>query len=212
MKKLAIFMLILSMPIIAGAETVIKLGFMITHGQIEELKFSLSSVEFNIEKSVYKNFSVGFGFRKETRWGYSGYYLSLYPMYKIKLSKNWFINSGLGAEYGLASSDYDYYGKNYDQSGNLIAQKWIYLIQNAPIPFDMLKKGSTGTICPFMTFSCGTRIWKGLIVEMGIKAQMMRFEVKSCKFEPETWRAYDIVDKKSWEIIPSLSVQIGYKF
>lgn len=214
MKKTAIVLLILLMPIVTNAERVIKVGASVLYGNVEGHKFTLVSAELKYEQSIWKNFGLGVGLRKETRWAYSGYYLSLYPMYKMKIAKSWFVTTGLGAEYGLASSEYDHYSRNYDKSGNLIAQKWIYLVQNVPIPLDSVK-GDTAVLYPFATIGSGVTIWKKLVIEVGLKIQMLKFGIKSCSFEPETWRAYDIydiVDKKSWEIIPSLSVQLGYKF
>ncbi len=210
MKKTAIAILILLIPIIANAEGVIKVGTSVLYGNVEGHKFTMFSAELKYEQSIWKNFGLGFGLRKETRWGYSGYYLSLYPKLTMPLSKKTYLVTSIGAEYGIASSDYDYYSRNYDQGGNLIAQKWIYLIQNAPIPFDKIK-GNTGILYPLATISCGTRIWKRLVIEMGLKIQMLKFGIKSCSLDHETWQAYNIVDKKIWVIIPSLVVQIGYR-
>lgn len=199
MKKLAIFIIILLIPLVVNAENVIKVGASVTHQKVEEHKFTLFSGEVKLEWSVYKNFGLGFGFRKETRWGYDGYYLSLYPTQKIPLSRTSFVAISLGVEYGIPSSKYDNYRTVYDQEGNLIFHKWIYLVQNISIFGDFVK-GNTGTIYPFGTISYGVRIWKGLSIETGLKAQIMKFGVKSC-----------IEDKKNWKLIPGIFVQIGIK-
>jgi hypothetical protein len=210
MKKTMIFAVMLLIPLLAHSETVIKIGTMVTYGKVEEARFTLPSVELKFEQSLYKGLSIGIGIRKETAWAYSGYYFSLYPTYKMKLSKNGFVAASLGAEYGLASSEYDRYITTYDESGNLTVHKWIYLIQNAPIP-SMLKKGTIGVVHPFATISYGTRIWKRLFLEAGFKVQTLKFGVKGCKFEPTSGKAYDIRNDRKLIAVPSAFIQIGYK-
>jgi len=211
MKKLTILAtLMLLIPFVTNAETVIKIGAISNYGKVEELKFALPSVEFKIEHSLYKGLSIGMGMRKETTWLYSGYYFSLYPTYKMKLSKNRFIAASLGTEYGLASSEYDYYSTTYDESGNLTAHKWIYLIQNASVPGDKLKKDAIGVIYPFLAISYGGEISKRLFVEAGFKMQASKFGIKSCKFEP-SGLSYDIRDDKKLIIVSGVFIQIGYK-
>ncbi len=208
MKKITIFAVMLLVPLLASAETVIKIGATVASGKAEESRFTLCSAEFKLEQSLYKGLGIGIGIRKETAWAYSGYYFSLYPTYKMQLSKNWFAASSLGAEYGLASSEYNRCISTYDAFGNLTAQKWIYLIQNAPIP-TVLKKGNTGVIHPFATISCGTRVWKSLFIETGFKMQTLKFGIKSCKFEPTSGSAYDIRNDKKLIVVPSVFIQIG---
>lgn len=211
MKKTMIFVVMLLIPLLANAETIIKVGTMFTCGKVEKVNFTLLSAELKFEQSLYKGLGIGIGMRKETTWAYSGYYLSLYPMYKMKLSKNRFVAVSLGAEYGLASSEYDRYITTYDKSGNLTAHKWVYLVQNISFPFDKVK-GNTAVLYPFATIGTGTTIWKKLIIEAGLKIQVLKFGIKSCSFNPQTWQASNVVDKKIWAIIPSLTLQIGYKF
>ncbi len=207
MKKIAIFLAaLLFVPLVVNAETFLKLGFMATKGQVEENRFVLYSAEVKLEWLFCKNFGLGIGFRKEVQWFYSGYYFSLYPMYKIPLSKRFFLNSSFGLEYGLASSDYDYYRAVYDESKNTVSQKWIYLIQNAPIPWDALKKGNIGIIYPFGAVSGGISILKWLSVEIGIRIQALRFGVKSCNFP-----IGDIRDEKNWRVVPSVFIQVGLR-
>jgi len=209
MKKLIIIAaLIILIPVVADAETVIKAGAMINYGKVGELHFTLPSAELKFEQSLYKGAGIGIGIRKETRWAYSGYYLSLYPMYKMKLSQSRFVAASLGVEYGLASSEYDRYITTYE-SGTLTVHKWIYLIQNAPIPADKLKEGAIGVIYPFATASYGTKIWKGIFLETGLKVHMLKFGVKSCEFDPISWIAHDIRNDKKLIVVPSIFIQIG---
>ena len=210
MKKTIIFAVMLLIPFLVNAETVVKIGTMVTYGKVEELSFVFPSAELKLEQSLYKGLGIGIGMRKETTWAYSGYYFSLYPTYKMKLSKNSFVAASLGVEYGLASSEYDRYITTYDESGNLTAHKWIYLIQNAPVP-SKLKKGTIGVIHPFATISYGTRIWKRLFLETGFKVQTLKFGVKSCKFEPTSGKAYDIRNDRKLIVAPSIFIQIGYR-
>jgi len=208
MKRIMIFVAMLLIPLLVNAETVIKIGTMVTYGKVEEASFMLPCAELKFEQSFCKGLGVGMGIRKETRWAYSGYYFSLYPTYKMKLSKNRFVAASLGAEYGLASSEYDRYITTYDESGNLTVHKWIYLIQNAPIP-SKLKKGNIGVIYPFATISYGTRIWKRLFIETGFKVQALKFGIKSCKFEPTSGLAYNIRNDRKLIAVPSVFIQIG---
>ena len=210
MKRIMIFVAMLLIPLLVNAETVIKIGTMVTYGKVEEARFTLPGAEIKFEQSFYKGLGIGIGIRKETRWAYSGYYFSLYPTYKMKLSKNRFVAASLGAEYGLASSEYERYSTTYDESGNLTAHKWIYLIQNVPVPGDKVK-GNTGILYPFTTISFGTRIGKKVAIEAGLKIQMLKFGIKSCSFDPQNWQAYNIVEKKTWAIIPSIQISIGYR-
>lgn len=210
MKRLIIFTVMLLIPLIVSAEISFKTGFMIANSEVGGFEFTLPSIEFKLEKSVYKNISLGFGFRKEASWGYDGYYLSLYPIYKIELSKIFFLNTGLGAEWGIASHEYDNYQTVYDESGNLVFHKWVYLKQNFPFP-SMIKKGNVGVMYPFATLSSGVKIWKGLSIEAGLKIQALRFGIKSCNFNPTTWSAYNVQDDKVWKVVPSCFVQIGIK-
>lgn len=205
-KLLMIFLITLLMPFVVNAETTVKIGAGIIYRYriTKEHEITIFSWELKLERSLYKNFGLGFGFRKETIWGYDGYYLSLCPTQKISLSKRSFVAVSLGAEYGIPSSKYDNYRIVYDQEGNLIFHKWIYLVQNISIPGDFIK-GNTGTIYPFGTISYGVRIWKGLSIETGLKVQMLRFGVKS-SIESS------IEDKKNWKFIPSFFVQIGIIF
>lgn len=210
MRKLTIFvLLLLLMSFAANAETVLKTGFLFTSGKVGEHSFTLSSIELKLEQSIWSGFGLGIGFRKETSWLYSGYYISLYPMYKINISKNWFLALRLGAEYGLSSSEYDYYRTTYDEAGNLISHKWIYLIQNAPVPGDKLEKGNIGILYFFADISSGIKIWGKLFIEAGVKVQMMKFEIKSCELYP---LLSEVKEKEKWQLVPSLFIQLGYKF
>jgi len=211
-RKLVVIAAILLLLPTLNAETVIKMGAMVTCGKVEEFAFSFPSAELKVEQSIWKKFSLGLGIRKESRWGYNGYYLSLYPMYKKQLSKKMFVATSLGVEYGIASSKYNHYSSTYNEIGDLIAHKWIYLTQNASIPKSELKKGDIGVIYPFGTASCGIKLWKGLVIESGLKGQILRFGVKSCKFEATDRTAYDVRSEKIWKIIPSAFIQLGYKF
>lgn len=210
MKKIMIFAVMLLIPFLVSAETVLKTGLMFTYGKVEEARFTLTSAEFKIEQSLYKGLGIGIALRKETTWAYSGYYFSLYPTYKMKLSKNGFVAASLGAEYGLASSKYEQYSRNYDQAGNLTSQKWIHLIQNVPFPYDLVK-GNTGVLYPFVTMSFGTTIGKKFLIEAGLKIQILKFKSESCKFEPTSGLAYDIRNDRKLIVAPSVFIQIGYK-
>ncbi len=214
MKKMTTTMMamLLFLAISVSAETVVKFGLGSTFGKVEEFNFSFLSAEIRVEQSLYKNFGLGFGIRKETEWLYNGYYLILYPTYKIKFSKRYFSIFSIGVEYGVATFKYNYYKSVYDEAGNLIKHKWIYLMQNALIPFDSIKKTNIGTIYPFAAVSCGAYIWKGFFVEAGMEVKMMKFKVESCQFDPETWTAYNVQNKKRWVPTTSISIQIGYKF
>jgi len=213
MKKLIAFTAILLIPFVLSAETAIKTSFMIARGRIRGFEFTIPSVEVKIEKSIYKSFNLGFSFRKETRWAYSGYYLSLYPLLKIELSKKIFWNIGAGPEYGLASSKYDNYRLIYNQNGDLVFHKWINLAQNASIPWDKFRKEKIGVIYPFLSFSfLGINLGNGFSFEIGSKIQLLRFNIKSCEFDPETSLAYNIRNEKIWKAVPSLFVQLGISF
>lgn len=208
MKKIIVSVLIITLfPLIVNAETVIKVGIARTYVKVEEFSLTIPSAELKIEQSIWKGFGLGFGFKKETKWGYSGYYLSLYPICKIQLSKVWFIATSLGIEYGLASSEYDKYTATYDEAGNLTAHQWIHLVQNAWVPFDALKKGSIGVIYPFWTISPGVKIWH-IILESGFKVQMMEFKIDRCEFDSVIW----LREKVIWKVVPSIFVQLGYRF
>lgn len=198
------------MPLTASAEKFIKVGVNVLYGHVEKHKFTMFSAEFKYEFSLWKNFGLGFGLRKETRWGYDGYYLSLYPKVTMPLLKKTYMLVSIGAEYGIASSKYDYYIATYNNSNCLVAQKWIYLVQNISFPGDALK-GKTAVIYPFGTISLGAQFWKGLVVEAGFKAHIMRFGIKSCSFDSATGLAYNIRDEKIWKVIPGCFIQIGIK-
>lgn len=216
MKKLAVFITILLMPLIVNAESALKIGFMLTYGRVSGYEFTIPSTELKFEKSIYKSFCLGFGIRKETRWAYNGYYLMLYPTFRIPLSERVSWNIGAGAEYGIASTKYDSYRPIYDQNGSLVYHKRIYLIQNASIPGSEVKsevkKDKTGVLYPFLTTSFGVKFWKGLSLEFGSKVQMLRFGVKSCEFDSGTHKAYNIREEKIWKIIPSAFIQMGISF
>jgi len=200
-------LLIPLIPLTVNAETVLKTSFMFSYEKLEEAELKFLSGELKFEQSLYKNIGIGTSLRKENGWKYSGYYLSLYSTYKTKLS-NRFVTVSLGAEYGIASPGYEHYITIYDESGNLIAHKWIYLVQNAPIPFGKIKKGNISVVHPFVEISGENKIWKKLFVETGFRVQILRFGVKSCKFEPD---ALVIHERKIWKLIPSAFIQIGYK-
>lgn len=212
MKKLLMISLILLLiPLVANAEKIFKFGAGIIYQyRVEDHEFTLVSWELKFERSIYKNIWLGFGFRKETSWGYDGYYLSLYPMYRIQLSKRWFSNISLGVEYGVPSGRYDNYQTVYNENGKLLSQKWIYIVQNISLPGDFVK-GNTGTIYPFGTISWGVKFWKSLSIEAGFRVQVLRFGIKSCKFEPLTQLVYDIRDEKTWRLVPGFFIQIGIK-
>jgi len=216
MKRLKMVILILLIllltPFIVKAESALKVGFMLTNARVSGYEFTIPSAEFKFEGSIYKSFCLGFGFRKETRWAYNGYYLMLYPTFRIPLSERSFWSIGAGAEYGIASSKYDSYRLIRDQDGNLIYHKRIYLVQNAPIPGSQLEEECLGVLYPFATTSFGVKFRKGLFIGFGVRVQMLRFRIKSAEFDPETTLAYNIRDKKIWRVIPSLFVQLGISF
>jgi len=212
-KKLVIFIAsLLFLSLMINAKMIVKFGLVITHGDVKESTFNFLSRELKLEQMLYENFGRGIGFKEKSQFGHNGYFISFYYIYKQRLLKNWFVTSNLGVEYGIANSKYDYYRAFYDNCGKLIAQKWIYLVQNASFKTVLKKREKMAVIYPFWALACGVNIWKELFIEVGLKAQAMKFRIRSCKFNPINWLAYDVQKDERWAIVSSIFFQIGYKF
>jgi len=202
-KVFLVLLVLLTISTITNAETVVRTRFSINP------ELDLCSIGLGIDQSLYKGFGLGFSFRKETMRMNSGYYISINAKYKKMVSDNRFIASEIGLEYGLAAPEFNCYITEYDKEGQLLKHRWIYLIQNAPIPGDKLKNGNTGIIYPFVNISGGQEIWKKLFFEAGIKVKIMKFGMKNCDFQPIL---AEIKEEEKWQSVYNIFVQLCYKF
>ncbi len=198
--------LFVALTITVNAETTIKTGLSFNFGQVEDYKFNINSVELEVEQSIYKGFGLGIGIRKDIDWLHSGIYLRLYPSYRIQISDNFSLPVAAGVEYGMPASKYNNYSTEYD-GNKLISHKWIYIIQNASFP-DKLKEGNTGTIYPFISLAASYQLTKRLFMEVGVRAQFIKFRVESCKFHP----SIEVDESSKWSPIGTITIKIGYKF
>ncbi len=202
--------MLLTINIVANADIIIKGGFLFNFGEIENFEINTNSVEFDIEKTLGKKFSLGFGIRKDTDWLFSGLYLKLYPKYQIQISEKFFVSATASVEYGISNSKYDKYQAKHSRKGELVFQKWVYIIQNAPVIGDMLKKGSTGTVYPFLNLSLGYKLTKNLFIEPGIQVKLLKFKVISSQFNHQVKPALVEIDEQNkWIPLYSVFIKFG---
>lgn len=204
-KTFLVLFVALTIAINVKAETTVKTGLSFNFGQIEDYRFNITSVELELEQSIYKGFGLGIRIRKDVDWLYSGIYLGLYPTYRIQISDNFSLPIAAGIEYGMPSSKYNNYSTEYNNN-RLISHRWIYIVQNAPLP-DKLKESNTGTIYPFISFAASHQLTKRLFIEIGTRVQFAKFQVESCKFHP----SIEVNEESEWNPIYSLTIKIGYK-
>jgi len=204
MKKIVILFILVFILGNANVEgAVIKGGLSYSYGRAGGCNFSVSNFEFNLEQKLSDKFEIGLGVRKEGTWGFNGYYISVYPVYTIKEGRGYLLKTAAGIEYGVPSTNFDRYAANY-RDEELIFQKWIYLVQNISLPGDKVS-GKSGTLYPFGAISY-SRKWKRLVVEGGLRVNLVKFGIKTANFETGSFK-----DREQWGPILAPFVRVGIR-
>lgn len=209
MAKVIITALLILAVLLPGkvSAAAIKFGYNFASGSVEGHKLSFKSPAFKLEGNISKRFGLGLGFRKEDKFGLWGSYAALYASYTRPLAfKNKVhISCNGGMEFGLPSPAYNQSDFEYDALGQLTRRKQISL--------DPMFRNRTGIgVFPFSTVFAGYTFKKRLILEAGLKIQLLRFGIWENRFNPDTGAILTRKCSRRIVFLPSLTLQTGYRF
>ncbi len=164
-------------------------------------KIMVPSWNARVDYRIKKHFGIGFEYRREGNLKGEGYYLGSYGSYRSnKLADKVYLLADSGIEFGIPSTIYNFY-ETKNVNGSILRQ-WVFI--NQP----MIK--SVG-IYPFTTVGLGVTVNRHLFLEGGVKMQIMKIGVQKAIFAPD-FSAISVKDSKKRQIVPSITLSIGYRF
>lgn len=159
----------------------------------------LPSIGIQFEHYLWDRAGIGFQVRKESQLDYEGYYVGPYGTFR-SLGEVYFLANG-GVELGVSSVKY--YSLEVKDQGGYFWQRWVFIAQPSYKGVGFYPFGTLG-----MGFSK-----KHVIVEGGVRIQLMRTGVQEALFGPSQENtSYSIRNSIYLELVPSAVLQAGISF